>query len=143
MVDPFVPALASRSRDRIAADEDFASWLQDLALVEKNRATRSVSLNETERRQERDEAEVRSEARKAARDARSADQPPVYEITLKDLDLPGLPAPVAPGLHEGETTDGRGTGDLLLEETQHILSDYVRLLEPETQGHGPTTALTR
>jgi carboxyl-terminal processing protease len=143
MVDPFVPALASRSRDRIAADEDFASWLQDLALVEKNRATRSVSLNETERRQERDDAEVRNEARKAARDARSADQPPVYEITLKDLDLPGLPAPVAPGLHEGETTDGRGTGDLLLEETQHILSDYVRLLEPETQGHGPTTALTR
>ena len=123
LVDRFLPELAENSRLRIATDDDFASWLEDLALVEKIRSTKSISLNEAERLRERESTKRREEARNTAHAARAKSLPPVYEITLKDTTKAGLPAPM-------EADGDAPTMDLLLEETHHILADYVRALEP-------------
>ena len=50
----FIPELAANSRARYAAGRDFTWWREDLALVQKSRASNSITLNEAERRRERD-----------------------------------------------------------------------------------------
>ncbi|MDA0766344.1 MAG: carboxy terminal-processing peptidase [Verrucomicrobia bacterium] len=150
LVKPYVSTLMESSRARIAADPDFAEWLKDLALVEKNRASKSVSLNEDERRRERNEVKERVEAQAARRLAQAATLPPVYEITLKNVDAPGLPEPAKAAANkpaadadpaDTDPEEAPGT-DLLLEETEHILSDYVQLLEP-TKDPRPDTVRAR
>ena len=139
LVKPFVATLAERSRARIAGDQDFAWQREDLALTQQNRATKSVSLNETERRQEQDEEKARAKSRDAARLARKDTAPTAYEITVKNAATPGLPSPLDPAklktdnpvandLDEGEATPAGPAQDLLLKESEHILSDYVDLL---------------
>ncbi len=141
LVKPFVATLTARSHARIAEDQDFAWQRDDLALAQQNRATKSVSLNETERRKERDEEKARAKSRVAARLARKETNPPVYEITVKNAATPGLPSPLDPAkpktdnpfendLDEGDGTAPAPTGDLLLKESEHILADYADLLHP-------------
>lgn len=142
LVKPFVATLAEQSRARIAGEQDFAWQREDLARAQQNRATKSVSLNETERRTERDEEKARTKSRDAARLARQETTPPVYEITVKNAATPGLPSPLDPAklktddtvandLDEGDVTAPAPARDLLLEESEHILADYVDLLHPQ------------
>ena len=91
LANPYIRKLTEESRARIASEQDFQWWREDLALVEKNRATKSVSLNEAERRRERDEAKARTKAHKEARLSREETEPTIYEITVKNADSPGLP----------------------------------------------------
>ena len=67
LVAPFVATLREESQARIATDRDFAWLREDIALAARNRATKSVSLNEAERRREMDEAKARTKARDAER----------------------------------------------------------------------------
>ena len=149
LVKPFMATLTERSHARIAGDQDFVWQREDLALAQQNRAMKSVSLNEAERRQERDEEKARTRSRAAARLTRQEMTPPVYEITVKNAAAPGLPSPVDPAklktddtgandLDEGDVTPPTPANDLLLKESEHILADYVDLLHPSD---GPT--LTR
>jgi carboxyl-terminal processing protease len=138
LVAPYVAALADESHARIAGDQDFAWQREDIALAEKNRATKSVSLNEAERRRERDDAKARTKAHDAARRARKETAPPVYEITVKNAAAPGLPAPLDPAKLKTESAaaddDGEAAApapDLLLRETEHVLAEYVKLLHPD------------
>ncbi len=64
-------------------------------LYKKLMADKSASLNEEVRLKEKKENEQRVEARKKERQARHEAEDKVYEITLKQADLPGLPPPVA------------------------------------------------
>ena len=139
LVKPFAAALSRQSKERIASDRDFAWWLEDLAQVKENRTTKSVSLNEAERRKERDAINARSKARHAERIARHTALPTTYEITVKRAGEPGLPQPLnapkpvaenAPAPNDEEAGDTAPAEDLLLRETQHILADYVNLLAP-------------
>ncbi|MEY4483561.1 MAG: hypothetical protein RL693_1013, partial [Verrucomicrobiota bacterium] len=88
LVQPHITALKSLSARRIAKDTDFAELQQDRAQFEKNRETKSVSLNEAERRREKAEAEARIETRKKERQAHPVTQPQTYEITLKNVSQP-------------------------------------------------------
>jgi len=141
MVNPFVAKLRNESLTRISADRDFAWLREDLALVKKTRVTKSVSLNETERMRERDDAKARTTARDAERLAHHDTTPAVYEITVKNAALPGLPAPLdetklkvanlTPNDNDGDgTASATPAKDLLLRETEQILTDYVQLLNP-------------
>jgi hypothetical protein len=58
-------------------------------------ADKTVSLNEKQRLKEKDEAEARQKAREKERLARKDPDEKVYELTLRQIDLPGLPPPVA------------------------------------------------
>ena len=149
LVAPFVATLRQKSQARIATDRDFAWLREDIARAEKNRATKSVSLNEAERRRELDEAKARTKAREAERAAHPETAPPVYEITVKNATAPGLPAPVksdkvktADSAANDEAGDeaepATNAQDLHLRETEHILADYVQLLHAE-----PAPSLTQ
>jgi carboxyl-terminal processing protease len=139
-VGPYLSTLRARSAERIAKDPDFIELQKDREQLLKTRETKSISLNEAKRRREKAELQARIEARKKERAARAAIQPPTYEITLKNVDAPGLEAPLKhpkllakaavefPTVEGGTQTDDAGFGDdVILREAENILVDYIKL----------------
>ena len=147
-VEPYLTDLLRRSNERISTNQDFVYIREDIEQFRKFQADKSISLNEQERLQELEANEVREKARNQERLARKAPEPTVYELTLKQLALPGLPAPVVktntlsaktagdPGLlhastanpDAGSETETAPVTDATLEEAGQILMDYVGLL---------------
>jgi carboxyl-terminal processing protease len=94
-IPPVLPELRRRSDARVANDKDFAYVRDDIERFKKAREEKTVLLNEEERWKEKKENETRAEARK--KELRSRPQPnyKTYELSLKSVNVPGLPAPVA------------------------------------------------
>ena len=155
LVDSFAPELRKRSAERVAHDQDFAYIREDIEQFKKLQEDKTISLNEQQRIKEKEEAEARQKARDRERRARPQPLEKVYEITLKQVGLPGLPPPVqrtnqlssatSPGAdsHLSASVDaaaGDGSDDLdnanesapavdpILDEAQRILLDYLSLL---------------
>jgi carboxyl-terminal processing protease len=137
---PYLSILRARSAKRIAKDPDFIELQKERGELRRTREAKSISLNEAERRREKAEFQARMEARKKERAARAATQPPTYEVTLKNVDSPGLGTPLKnPKLLakaavefptvEGDTQAGdAGLGDdVILRDTENILVDYIKL----------------
>jgi carboxyl-terminal processing protease len=177
-VEPYLAELRKRSDKRVAAAKDFDYAREDMELVKKQQADKTVSLNENQRLKEKEEADVREKARNQERLARQEPEQKVYDLTLKLADLPGLPPPTAKTnavvarsekkLKNSETSKAPGvtapsvstnsasvatsasptpkTGevasvekeekappiDITLEETEHILVDYLSLLSKDS-----------
>ena len=157
-VGPFVAELRERSGRRRATEKTFAYLADDIARIKKSLDTKSVSLNEAERRQEMAQSKLRGTELAGAERARQATRPTAYEITLRNASAPGLPSPLAssnntvkkdsedppPGGDESDA-DARGrpaTEDIILDESVQILSDYVNLLSrPSARGAEQTEAM--
>ncbi len=147
-IQPILAEVRKRSEARVATDRDFSYLQEDIVLFKKLMADKSVSLNEAGRLQEKKENEQRLEARKKERLARHESEDKVYEISLKQADLPGLPAPAAKtnDLAKSEATaDANQAGDdetdpeektpevdVTLKETKRILLDLIALSQNET-----------
>ena len=99
-VSAFEHELQAQSAARVAGDKDFAYLGEDIAQFKKNLATKTVSMNEADRRQEKAEAKAREEIRKQERVARKEIQPTIYDITVKNADIPGLPVPASAVYHK-------------------------------------------
>lgn len=136
-VAPFVPRLRESSSQRIATDPSFTFLAKDIAALRKNLATKTISLNEAERRAELAETKARESEREQQSKALRASAPTSYDVTLANAAAPGLSpsaAPEAPksppGKHglRARKADLAATDDILLNETQRILADYVGLL---------------
>ena len=139
-VSPFRRELRARSAARVAGDPDFAYMREDIAQLKRRLAAKTVSLNEADRRQEKAEAKAREESRSRERAARKESQPTSYEITLKNADIPGLPAPTAtasstaaklPRFPAHETEEAEASipqSDPILRESERILADYATML---------------
>jgi len=93
-ISSVLPELAKRSSERVAADRDFDYVREDIGRFKKAQAEKTVSLNEAERRREIAENKARLEARKKELASRKEPLPTTWEITLKNVDQPGLPAPM-------------------------------------------------
>jgi carboxyl-terminal processing protease len=158
LVEPYLPELRKHSLERVAADREYAFVREDIEQFKKHQADKTVSLNEKQRLMEQEETEARQKARDKERLARPEPAEKVYEITLKQAALPGLPPPVtktnaamAKLSAHAETIGPRtGTGstaaavaeegiddpaavepaapDEPLVETEHILADYVSVV---------------
>jgi carboxyl-terminal processing protease len=139
-VSPYLTTLRARSAERIAKDPDFIELQKDREEFRKKREAKSISLNETERRREKAELDARIAARKKERAARVTAQPPTYEITLKNVDKPGLgdalkdPKPLAkaafelPSINSDQNNnDATAVDDIILREAENILADYSKL----------------
>jgi carboxyl-terminal processing protease len=140
-VSPFMKKLRSQSATRIAEDKDFTYLREDIAQFKKNFATQAVSLNEADRRRENEAAETREASRKQELAALKESQPITYNITVENADTPGLPTPVttlsAPATklsasvthktNEAETSIP--ASDPVLRESEHIMADYVEMLQ--------------
>ncbi len=92
-VEPYLADLKKRSGQRISTDKDFAYVRDDIERFKKLQADKSVSLNEAVRLEEKKEEDERAKARKQERAARPEPPGNVYDIPLKLVDQPGLPAP--------------------------------------------------
>ena len=148
LIQPVLPELRKRSTERLAIDKDFAYLQEDIATFRKYLAEKSVSLNEEARLKEMKENEEKIQARKKERKARHEPEEKVYELTLKQVDLPGLPPPPAKptDLSGAETkkddasaededvdpADKVAAVDVTLKETKRILLDLVTLSSKET-----------
>ena len=147
LVQPYLTALRKDSAQRVAGDKAFADLAGDVARLKKNLATKAVSLNEAERRQEIAQTKARKAEREHEREARRGPIPTMYEITTENASSPRLPPPLAPKEKpsptavtgsddpEDEGPTGRAPGDdLILNEAQRILVDYVGLLARRPAG---------
>jgi carboxyl-terminal processing protease len=94
LVAPYIADLRKRSGQRVADDRDFTYIREDIEHFKKVQSQKTVSLNESERLKEKEEAEARQKARDKERLARQDPNEKVFEISLKQAGIPGLPSPV-------------------------------------------------
>ncbi len=147
-VEPYVAALRARSDRRRATEKPFAELVDDVARLKKSLISKSVSLNEAQRRQEMAESKVREAELASEERALRATGRTTYEITLKNASLPGLPAPLAAAKDtpakdapakdgdkagESEAKIRSATDDIILNEGVQILADYVNVLKPPVE----------
>ncbi|MCU0789204.1 MAG: carboxy terminal-processing peptidase, partial [Verrucomicrobia bacterium] len=147
MVGSYLPELRKQSEARLAVDKDFEYIREDMERFQEMQARKTVLLNETERSKELAEAKDRSEARAAERRSRPSSGSVTYEISLKDVALPGLPEPVGSSnaVHSATATgadphrlmagedesDEAATSEIdpTMDEAERILLDYISALE--------------
>ncbi|MEO8161370.1 MAG: carboxy terminal-processing peptidase, partial [Arenimonas sp.] len=124
---PIVPTLTARHNARVAKDREFSWWSQDVAQFRAERDKKLISLNEADRRAERDKAEAKRTQRSADRKAMGIDL-----ATPDDDD--GLQANernVAKQVAAEEAAKKRP--DPLLRETAAILSDAITVLSGDAK----------
>lgn len=150
MVQPHLAELLKRFTHRISTNQDFVYIREDIEEYKKAQADRSISLNEQQRIKEQEEAEQRQKARDKELRARKESDEKVHEITLKLVDLPGLPPPLQntntvarsemeqeldaamrPHADSGADDEKLLTFDwnaAYLQEAQRIMIDYLQVL---------------
>ena len=158
LVQPYLAELRNRSTRRVAADKEFAYVREDIERFKKQQADKTLSLNEHARLKENEDIEARNKVRDQERRSRPELPEKVYELTLKQVDLPGLPPPVArtnavlsgvpagaPAGHPAASASSAPVvaaeddsedpaeppspaTDAPLSEAEHILLDYLSLL---------------
>ena len=143
LIQPILPELRKRSTGRMAADNDFGYLLEDIETYKKYLADKSVSLNEAARLKEMKENEEKITARKKERKTRQEPEEKVYELTLKQVDLPGLqPTAKTPDESGGDAKKDNTNSDddedaapedkvpavdVTMKETKRVLLDLVAL----------------
>jgi carboxyl-terminal processing protease len=160
MVQPYLSELLKRSNQRISTNQDFVYIRQDIDDYRKLQADKTISLNEKLRIKEKDEQDARQKARDKELRARKDSNEKIYELTLKQADLPGLPEPVQKtnslalknDIHSGTNNvsikpppaditeseddvdfeDKPPLVDANLNEAERILIDYMTLLQRQT-----------
>jgi len=134
-----LPALQMRHETRVRTVEDFQFLKEDAAEVTRLRKKNAVSLNETERRQERDDLEAKLASREKTREAGKklqSDVPgvaadPAKKVSTQDDGLQADERNLANELAAEKAR--KDAKDILLQEAAHILSDDVGLLKRETR----------
>ena len=120
------PVLMSRHEDRLKKDKDFQYLLEDIADLKGQIKKNQVSLNEAERRKERDVREAKLEARKdvveRASEAVAGQQSATEKNRMRRDD--GLQADERDVANDLALKKARESAkDVLLNEAVHILSD--------------------
>ena len=136
-VAPYVERLREASKARITVDPAFAYLAKDIAALRKNIASKTISLNEVERRAELAETKAREDEREQQSKALRESAATSYDVTLANASNPGLtpsaarePAKSSPGKRglRARKSDLASTDDIRLLETERILADYVGLI---------------
>ena len=141
---PLLGQLDARHDARIARDVEFQWWVEDVRTFREEQAKKSISLNEAERRAERDSFDAKRKQRIEARKKLGIALDPLLEGRSDD----GLQADernVAESVAREEAA--KKVTDPLLRESAAILGDAIGLLgkdaklaaqvlpEARTQGH--------
>ena len=119
---PITPTLLARHDARVAKDREFIWWSQDVAQFRAERDKKVISLNEAERRIERDRNEAKRKQREAERKASGL-------ATAKANDDDGLQADERNVAQQvAAEAAAKARPDPLLRETASILADAIGLL---------------
>jgi carboxyl-terminal processing protease len=146
-IAPVLARLHAKSEERVAKSRDFVFIQEDITRFKKMLADKTVSLNEKERRKEKEEIKSRDEARKAEHKAHKPDPATVFEITLQNIAKPSLSlwAPKNDGIikiedpNEAKTEEdleesiGHPPPDAHLFEARNILTDLAVLSRNRSQ----------
>ncbi|MGH8030890.1 MAG: carboxy terminal-processing peptidase [Luteimonas sp.] len=125
---PLLPRLNSLHTARVASDKEFRWFSEDVTEFRTEQAKKYVSLNETERRAERDRQDAKRKQRQAERKVLGLALDPLADDAADD------------GLQAGERSIASDTArekaaekapDPLLRETAAILGDAVQLLNDD------------
>lgn len=126
-----LPILQLQHDARVKSDRDFQVLQEEIAEARVQRKRTSISLNEGERRKERDAQELRARAREIRKAANMADGAPVKEAPLEVITAlrdDGLQANERSIANDVAAEKRRKAAkDLFLNEAAHILSDNVEL----------------
>ena len=90
LVQPYLETLKARSDERVATNQDFLYVKQDIEQFLKSQSEKTATINEHDALKEHERAFVQGKARDAERSARKLDGVKVYDITVKNSELPGL-----------------------------------------------------
>ncbi|HEY0335265.1 MAG TPA: carboxy terminal-processing peptidase [Stenotrophomonas sp.] len=124
---PLLPKLESLHAGRVAGDKEFQWWEQDVAQFREEKAKKYISLNETERRAEREKQESQRKERQATRKQLGLPLDPLAEDS--DDGLTGNERDIAKDTAREKAAEKRP--DPLLNESASILADAVNLLEDD------------
>jgi carboxyl-terminal processing protease len=92
-IHPYLADVKQRSETRVNRDPDYVYLRGEIQRSKKVQDDKSVSLNAALRLKEKQEADERAKVRKRELAARPDSPDKVYELALKNVDQPGLPAP--------------------------------------------------
>jgi len=123
-----VPDLLTLHQNRVGRDKDFQSLVEDIARAQDMRKSNVISLNEADRRKERDAQEKRLAAMQGAT---GADASRVAAKALQDDGLQSNERNLAKDLAAEKTKDS--VKDVLLNEAVSILADGVALKQANAQ----------
>lgn len=121
---PLLPQLKSRHDARVTNDKEFQWWSEDIAQFREEVAKKWISLNEAERRAERDRDAAKRKQRQEARKAMGLDLDPLAEDT--DDGLTSSERNIAQDAAREKAAEKRP--DPLLRESAAILVDAVQVL---------------
>ncbi|TDR48926.1 carboxyl-terminal processing protease [Tahibacter aquaticus] len=141
---PILPTLATRHEARVTKSKEWQYYAEDQAEIKRLRAEKTVSLNEAERRKERDEQEVRKKTRDAERAA--LDEASKSGVTVASANDDSETDVQAPSSDDGLQADERSIKsqverekaakerkDVALDEAARILADEVGLIRADTK----------
>jgi carboxyl-terminal processing protease len=117
------PQLRARHKARVAKDAEFGWWAQDVATFREDREKKTLSLNESVRRAERDRLDAQRKQRQAERKAAGLD---TDALARADDGLTANERSVAEQAADEEAAKTRP--DPLLRESAAILADALDLL---------------
>jgi len=122
---PLLPKLRVLHDERVADSKEYQWWSEDVAQFKAERAKKSVSLNEAERRAERDRNEAKRKLRQEQRKALGLALDPLADDVADD-GLAASERDIAKDAAREKLAESRP--DPLLRESAAILADAVRLL---------------
>ncbi len=130
---PITPMLLTEHNTRVAKDKEFQWWTQDVTQFRIEREKKTISLNETERRNERDHLEQQRKQRETERKALglSTDSKAVAAAGNDDDGLQADERNVAQQVAAEEAAKSRP--DPLLRESASVLADAISLLTGSRQ----------
>ena len=118
-IKALLPQVQARHAERVASDKGFQRLVEDVTDLDQQRQKRAISLNEADRRSERDQQRNRLKARETADGVASADA--AFQEDGLQPNERSLSADIA---SEKALKDAK---DVLLEETAHIVVDMSDL----------------
>ncbi|MCF7750489.1 carboxy terminal-processing peptidase [Bacillus subtilis subsp. subtilis] len=125
---PLLPKLETRHATRIAADKEFQWWNEDVEQFRAEKAKKYISLNEAERRAEREKQDKQRVDRQAIRKQLGLDLDPLADDSNDD-GLTGNERDIVKDTAREKAAEKRP--DPLLRESAAILADAVNLLETD------------
>lgn len=127
---PLLPTLTSRHASRVAKDVEYQWWVEDVRKFREESAKKSISLNEAERRAERDAFDAQRKQRAEDRKRFGIEQDPLLDARADD----GLSADernVAESVAREKAAEK--ASDPLLRESAAILADAIALLAKDAR----------
>ncbi len=120
-----LPVLRQRHHQRVAQDGDYQNLLEDVAEFNQKRKTNLISLNESERRKERDAQKAKLKSREDAMAGKSSSKPDANASVAE-------PADSINDSNDPLEKTGKKAKDELLFEAASILGDSVELEKKHT-----------